>query len=147
MKIILDSNVLISAFNSKDSRHDLAIKLLNGIVDEEIWINQFILVEFSTVLLLRTKDLKLSEEVTRSLRSIDNVMESHFNGEEFGKILSFFYQQSSAKLSVPDCSLLYQAKKNRSGVLATFDKDLRQAAGKIGIKILPKRMWVLLLQS
>lgn len=140
-KILIDANVLIAANYPLDSLHASSIKLLESIVENIVIVNYLIISEIATVLLLRSKNIsfvsKLIEKILRGKNVSLGI--TVISSKIFSQILEVFSHQKSHKLSIPDCSIIAQARLEKIDTIATFDKDLRKEF-KDEFNFLPKRL-------
>lgn len=130
MKILLDTNVLVSAFLSKGGYcHEI---LDHAASAHELWVTPFIKTELSDVLRRR---FHLSETLIK----------------EILKFTSEFYIQGVASRSVPrscrdpkDDQVLADALVNGVDAILTGDNDLLELGSHKGIRIVsPKDYWQL----
>lgn len=128
-KILVDSNVLIALNSRKDSTYDRAIDIFERIILTKKVLNDLIVNEIASVLLIRTKDLFLSSEVSSHLLEDKN---ADFTTRRVTKKLmirtqEIFADQKGKSLSFTDCSLIAQAEIEGIDTILTFDKNLKKA--------------------
>lgn len=124
--MIIDTSVWISLLDEDDSCHKAAIKLVENISPQEIYLLDYIYCETMTVLRRKKLEFKIVElmnfisEAEIGIRFIDKFL--------FNLSSSFFLK--FRKLSFTDCILLATAKHN-SAQLVTFDRELLKAHQEI----------------
>lgn len=125
-KCLVDANIFIGAYLIDDSQHDRAEKILNDLEKSRLLSNQLLASEVSSVLLLRSKDLAFTREVTDYLffSSSPAINITAINGQLWQKTYEVFTKQQGCDLSLPDCSLIAQARLERVKHIVTFDQDL-----------------------
>lgn len=124
--IIIDSNVFIASNWIQDPNHDNSLKILRKISSHNqiVIVNNYIISEVATVLLLRTKDVDRAAFVAKSMYQNKRTRKLYqLTKDNQLEILEIFASQQSPKLSFTDCSILWQAKKHNANI-ATFDKHL-----------------------
>lgn len=118
---ILDSSFLISFYLSEDSNHGKALLLAKENKEETMLISDVILYETLTVLNYK-RNIQFAKEAYDEIMRSKNIRFFHLTDREKDEILTEFFNYST-KLSYPDASVIYLAKKGRSNALA-FDKQI-----------------------
>lgn len=119
MNLILDTNVWIAYLEKADSQHEKALYVF-GLIDQKIWIPEYVLVEMLNFLVIKVGKDRADEVLTMFFHNRD--VEILWNSEEFrAQLLSFFLSNKFEKISFVDQSLLLLSKKYR---VLTFDKRL-----------------------
>jgi len=126
ISIIIDSSVIVAAFNADDQNHDLGSRIIKSIEDgkygKEIFISDFIFDEVLTAIFVKSKNgkeiaVKLGGHLASScfiLKVSDAILENSFE---------LFSQKNN--LSFTDCTILSMAKKYGIEYIATFDKEIK----------------------
>lgn len=121
MDLILDTSVWIAYLEQSDSQHRQALQLF-ALIDQKIWIPEYVLVEILNVLVAKVGKNTADEALSMFFQNQD--IEIIWNSEEFrAELLGFFLSNKIEKLSFVDQSLLFMSKKYR---VVTFDKELRK---------------------
>ena len=126
--IVLDTSFLVSFYLTHDVNHEPALKLAEENNPETMLLSEVILFETLTVLNYKG-DLQLANEAYSELMANKQIRFFHFTELEKDEITELFFKQN-VKLSFPDVSVVYLAKKSKSKVLA-FDEKIMKAL-KIG---------------
>lgn len=122
MKVI-DSSFLVAFYIPSDQFHARASTLAKEVANESLLLSDLILFETLTVLNYRLgpKEAKRAyEEITNN----SNIVVTNFSDTEKREILAVFFSQIGRKLSVQDCSVIYQARKHNIEPL-TFDGGIK----------------------
>ncbi|MFH1191887.1 MAG: type II toxin-antitoxin system VapC family toxin [bacterium] len=124
--IILDSNIWIAFFNTNDTQHKKAEKVLEN-ADGKIIITEYIILEVSSVLLFKVNKNVANKFIEIILNNKD--VEILLSDEFFFKgTLDCFQNEKTGKLSFIDASLLYLSEIHR---VFTFDKKLKKEIRKM----------------
>jgi predicted nucleic acid-binding protein len=133
--IVLDSSFIIAYHNTRDVHHPAAARAMVQLVAGE-WgealLLEYVFLEVVTVLRAR-RNLEVASEVGSSLlraREITFVPSSDLFEEAF----ELFRRQGQRELSLVDSAIVVVARRDRSGLVATFDDDFR---GLRGVSVLP----------
>lgn len=119
MDLILDTNVWIAYLEQSDSQHEKASRIFD-LIDQKIWIPEYILLEILNVLLRKAGKKRADEFLSMLFQNRD--LEIIWNSEEIrAKLLSFFLSNKLEKLSFVDQSLLFLSSNYK---ILTFDKEL-----------------------
>ena len=117
-KFILDSNVWIAFFNTKDSTHNRAVKLFQELDLKDIVLTEYIVLEVTSVL-KKNEGLSVAnmflENITKNLMIV--VQDNNLMNET----IKIFSQSTRSNLSFVDCSLIYLSQDY---IIKTFDKTL-----------------------
>lgn len=128
--IVLDSSFLIAYYNSRDVHHAQAARMMIQLIGGK-WAQGLLLeyVFLETVTVLRARlDVKVAATVGTTLlnaREIDFVPCS----EIFSDAFDTFRRDRSHGLSFVDAAIVYVARRNSPGLVATFDEDFRSLKG------------------
>lgn len=140
-KLIVDSNVLIGFYIPKDALHHQAKAVIEQTKNLPKIINNHLLSEITTLILLRGKNLPLATKIAQDF--IDGTFPkfglAKTNKELNSLTLKLFQKQRTNQLSFTDCSIVAQAQLDNIHTIATFDKDLRHEF-KYKFNFLPKRV-------
>lgn len=132
--IVLDSSFIIAYHNTRDVHHAAAARTMVHLVAGqwgEALLLEYVFLEVVTVLRAR-RDVAIATSVGTALlqaREIGFVACSDLFLDAFDE-----FRQATGELSFVDAAILTVARRNRPGVIATFDKDFR---GQDGITIVP----------
>jgi len=118
MKYIFDSSFLISLYLKEDSNHEKALKLFSKLNENSIfYINEIILIELLTVITYK-KWFKYVKEMKSIINDLNTIIINSWNSEYIN-----YFEYIWKKISIADCSVLYDAIKFDCDILS-FDKDL-----------------------
>lgn len=125
---LIDSNVLIAAYQKSNSQHEKASRLLWSLRELQPKTNPLVAQEVCTVLLLRTNNLQFVNQVTRDLffDSQPLVKLSVLSTQLWQSAYQVFSTQPGSELSFADCSLIAQARLEGVIKIATLDGDLKK---------------------
>lgn len=126
--IVLDASVLIAHLSSVDAHHDAAMQLLLAASSESLLVHSMTLAE----LLVGGARIGRGAQMHADLSASGIRLASH--DEEEPLRLADLRATSGLKLS--DCCVLDAAVRN-AATLATFDRALAAAAGRLGVAVLP----------
>jgi len=121
--VILDSCVLIAYFRENELNHDEAVKIMEQ--SRKIIINDYVLGEIYTVIMLRDSQTKAKEVLNWIIRD-PLIQTERLLKQELDEVIDTL-NQNNAKLSFVDVSLVVQAK-SLNCELITFDKKLKNYA-------------------
>jgi predicted nucleic acid-binding protein len=116
---IIDSSIIIAAYDTNDTLHDRALVLIKNIENKTLHLHPYVIQEVVTVLSYRfgsivakifLENVKIAENL-----SIPFVLDVKGEMEFFGKL--------NKKISFTDASLVKMARDKRIPVL-TFDKQI-----------------------
>ena len=126
ISIIIDSSIIVSAYNTDDQNHEKGLKIINDIESEkygkEVIISDFIFDETMTAIFVRTKDKETAAKVGKHLMNsciILKVTEKIFS-DAFG----VFSRKNS--MSFTDCTIISMAEAYGISHIATFDKKMKR---------------------
>jgi len=132
--IVLDSSFLIAYHNTRDVHHPAAARAMVHLVAGQ-WgqplLLEYVFLEVVTVLRAR-RDLAIATSVGTALLQATEVAFipcSDFFVETFDE-----FNKAAADLSFVDAAILTVARRNRPGLIATFDKDF---TGQPGVEVIP----------
>ncbi|MBU0576460.1 PIN domain-containing protein [Patescibacteria group bacterium] len=140
-KLIVDSNVLVGFYIPKDTLHQQAINIIKQTRHLPKIINDYLLSEITTLILIRGKNLSLATKIGQDFinDTFPKFSLTQINKRLNQQTLKIFRQQTSNKLSFADCSIIAQAKIEKILTIITFDKHIRQEF-KGQFDFLPKRL-------
>ena len=125
--IVLDSSFLVSFFREEDSNNSEAIGAFKRNADNEMLLPETVFFETLTVLNYKS-GMTLARQAYEKLLSNRQISFYPFSeGEKLCFLHEFF--AAGGKMSVPDASVVYLAKKTGAEVL-TFDKEIIKATRK-----------------
>jgi len=128
MSVFIDANILIAFANPDDNCHARAKTILTGVVKQNYgkpFISDYIFDEVVTVLLQKTKDLKVTVEYGEKLLS--NEIEILTVDEHiFKEAWTIFKEQGQTKLSFTDCTNLAIMRTHNIQHIATFDQAYKK---------------------
>jgi len=116
---LADSNVFIAYFRLNEAIHKKARKLISSL--DEIIINDYVLSEIYTVLMLR-ESYDIAHQALMWITRNPKIRIERLTNKEIKSIVSFI-EKNTTKLSFVDISLLVMSK-NRNYQLLSFDRDL-----------------------
>lgn len=128
--IVLDASVLIGHLDARDPHHAEAGALLAASGAEPLGASTITLAE-TLVAPARAERL---DEAKAALERLG--VEELNLGEDAPTRLAALRAGTGRKL--PDCCVLAAAQEH-SGSIATFDADLRKAARKLGLSVMPRQ--------
>lgn len=121
MKII-DSNVWISFFNKDDINNKKARELLTKLMESDIYLTDYIIVEVVTILLFKAwKDI--ADSFVDFANNSINVKIIYSSQVLFDRYLDFFKFNNFLKLSFVDQTLVFLSKDFD---IISFDRDLNK---------------------
>ncbi len=126
ISIIIDSSIIVSAYNTDDQNHEIGLKIIADIESErygkEIFISDFIFDETMTAIFVRMKDKEAAVNVGRHL------MNSCIMLKVTERIFSEAFDVFSRKniLSFTDCTIISMAESYGISHIATFDKEIKR---------------------
>lgn len=119
MEILVDTNVLVSAFNTKDSLHEKAVRIMDE-CPKPFVLHEYVVLETTTVLMNRASKAVADAFLKSTFDSADSWI-LYSNQSAFLDVSEAFLKH---KLSFADAALL--ALSDEYNVL-TFDKALQKA--------------------
>ena len=130
MNILLDSSFLIAYYNPLDEHRKKAIKIMDDLIIGKYgnpYVSDYIFDEVVTVIFIRTKDLKLSNNVGDVLR--DSLGLFDVDEEVFDNAWKIFKNQKNTNFSFTDCTILAVMQERGISRIATFDEDFLKFEG------------------
>lgn len=124
--MILDTSIWVALLDEDDSCHEEAMKLVENISPQDLYLLDYIYCETMNVLRRKKLEIKIAElinfisDLHIEIKFIDKVL--------FGLTNSLFLR--FGKLSFTDCALLATSKHNHAQ-LVTFDRELLKAHQEI----------------
>ena len=118
---VLDTSFLASLYLLQDSNHSKAKQQMDMEMETPLILAENILHETLTILSCR-QDITLAKEVYLEMTQNTKVQIYHFTPLETQEILDLFFSLGR-KLSVPDVSVIYLAKRLNTDAL-TFDEEI-----------------------
>ncbi len=138
MTAVVDTSLIVAAFNERDARHGRALEILEEIREGrhgEVFTTDFVLDEVVTVLLARTGRHELA------VRAVDFVVPSDPGetwlalepvGEEtFFRALDAFRRSGRRELSFTDWTTVALVREGRADAVASFDEDFDGLVARI----------------
>lgn len=126
-KIIIDSSVIISAFNKDDSNHEKALSYKDQF-EEEQWMPDIVFYEVLSVLKNKIKNKILLDNFIAYATSQGNITIRLFY-EYNREVLKNFIHETSGRLSYVDSLLVYLSHEYS---ILTFDDNLKNEIRKVG---------------
>jgi len=124
---IIDTSVLFAYFNTSDSQHQKALKILNEIIahEEVIMISSTVVLEIVTLNSIRKLNIKQMENFIEDLLQ-DKVsyFQYYYLSEKDFKTVLFDLRKIQKPLSLVDYSLIYLSQKNKGAEVISFNRDL-----------------------
>lgn len=124
--IVLDASVLIAHLDGRDPHHESAVTLLREHSTELLGASQISLAE-TLVAPARAGRLEEAQEALERIA----IRELAFGHRASPRLASLRVETG---LKLPDCCVLLAAQDHYGGV-ASFDRNLRQRAGDLGIPV------------
>lgn len=123
--ILLDSDVWVAFFNTNDSQHARAQKLLAALATQraDVGVHEYVVLEVVTVL-RRVAGPQQASAFVESIARLGGLRVLYSSAETVRDICAATYQQCHPKLSFTDLVLLSYAKTH---TIHTFDKALQRA--------------------
>lgn len=126
MKII-DTSVLFAYFNTSDSQHQKALKILNEIIahEEVIMISSTVVLEIVTLNSIRKLNIKqMKNFIEDLLQDKVSYFQYYYLSEKDFKTVLFDLRKIQKPLSLVDYSLIYLSQKNKGAEVISFNRDL-----------------------
>lgn len=115
---IIDSSVIISAYDSRDPLHDRAINLIDKITEKVFYLHPYVIQEVVTVL-----TYKFGPEYAKVfLENISKAEDIVVTMVDLKKEIKYFYDLDR-KISFTDSTLIKLSKEKNIPIL-TFDKQI-----------------------
>lgn len=130
MNILLDSSFLIAYYNPLDEHRKRSIEIMDDLIIGKYgraYVSDYIFDEVVTVIFIRTKDLKLSNNVGDVLR--DSLGLFDINEEVFDNAWEIFKNQKNTNFSFTDCTNLAIMQEQDISQIASFDGDFAKVKG------------------
>lgn len=126
ISILIDSSVLVSAYNEDDKNHKTGLKILKDVEDrkygEEYFISDYIFDETVTVIFSKMGNKDVATKIGTHLVSSFIVL--WVTNTIFSAAFEMFSKKN--KLSFTDCTILEMAKIYGVRHIATFDKEIKK---------------------
>ncbi len=125
--IILDTSFIVSYYNTMDSNHAKAVKIMEQLKDNkwgDIFISDYIFDETATVIFSKLKDLGATVKIVADLNNFVNM--SFIEAATFEGSWEIFKSQKGTKFSFTDCTTLSLMKNMGIAHIATFDEDFKR---------------------
>lgn len=126
--IVLDASVLVAHLSPSDAHHEAATQLLLAATDESLAVHALTLAE----VLVGGVKIDKGAEMLADLQAIGLGLAVRDDDEP----LRLAELRALTGLRLPDCCVLDAAQTN-AAQLATFDRALAAAAGRLGVTVLP----------
>lgn len=126
--IVLDASVLVAHLSPSDAHHEAATQLLLAATDESLAVHALTLAE----VLVGGVKIDKGAELLADLQAIGLGLAVRDDDEP----LRLAELRALTGLRLPDCCVLDAAQTN-AAQLATFDRALAAAAGRLGVTVLP----------
>lgn len=136
---VLDCSVAATWFFD-DEKHEVTDELLRRTRHESIYVPSLWFLEIGNVFLLAVKKGRITQEqCSDAIRMIDNLPIVQKPFDKIEPLHEIMTLARTEKLTLYDASYLYLAV-TESLALASLDRDLRKAARRIGVEVLPKEI-------
>ena len=127
-KYFLDANFIIAIFREIEEKNELAVSICEELLsNHECFISNLVFNEIITILMMRTKDLALTNNAYYFLKDnmiiINGYEISRFNEIVFGMFKE--YNSKSFKVGFTDCSIAFLYKYYNLDYVVTFDKNFK----------------------
>ena len=127
-KYFLDANFIIAIFREIEEKNELAVSICEELLsNHECFISNLVFNEIITILMMRTKDLALTNNAYYFLKDnmiiINEYEISRFNEIVFGMFKE--YNSKSFKVGFTDCSIAFLYKYYNLDYVVTFDKNFK----------------------
>lgn len=122
--IFLDTSVLVAFIVGKDTNHEKAVALMEGVVSGKhgnAITSEYVFDETVTVVLVRSKSLESAIKTGNLIKESIPVIDVSSN--TFEASWKRFRNQNGTKFSFTDCTILEVVEANHIDRLATFDKE------------------------
>lgn len=126
--IVLDASVLVAHLSPSDAHHEAATQLLLAATDESLAVHALTLAE----VLVGGVKIDKGAELLADLQAIGLGLAVRDDDEP----LRLAELRALTGLRLPDCCVL-DAAQTHAAQLATFDRALAAAAGRLGVTVLP----------
>jgi predicted nucleic acid-binding protein len=124
---IIDTSVLFAYFNTSDSQHQKALKILNEIIahEEVIMISSTVVLEIVTLNSIRKLNIKqMKNFIEDLLQDKVSYFQYYYLSEKDFKTVLFDLRKIQKPLSLVDYSLIYLSQKNKGAEVISFNRDL-----------------------
>lgn len=127
-KYFLDANFIISIFREIEKHHELSVKTCSELLkNHECYINNSVLNEIITVLMMRTKNMELTTKAYYFMKDnliiLDESEINNFNDNVFEIFKK--YNSKTFKVSFIDCSIVLVSKYYGLDYIVTYDKNFK----------------------
>ena len=124
--ILLDSSFIVAYSNEADGNHEKAFLEMENIEKGDYGsptITDYIFDEVTTVILVKTRNLKRAVDLGEKLLSATILF--RVDGDVFYLAWKLFKEQRELKFSFTDCTSIALCKTNGISNIATFDRDFK----------------------
>lgn len=122
--ILLDTNLILAYYNTRDKKHNAAVELMYEIIDTKygtVYICDYVFDETITYMI---KILKNVDDAIKIGHLLLDSFEIIYTGEpEFKRAWEIFKSQKHSSLSFTDCTILSMIATYKIKNIATFDSD------------------------
>jgi hypothetical protein len=124
LSVFVDTSVLVAARNVDDKHHLRAKELMKSMLRGEygeIYTSDYVVDEAVTLMLRRTRRLKLAIDVGEYILSSPRIKKLRVLGEVFDAAWERFKSLRERPMSFTDCTSLALTEKSGIGRIASFD--------------------------
>jgi len=135
LSIFLDTGVLVAIKSADDKKHSRAEELMEPILRGElgeIYTSDYVIDEAVTLVLTRTKKLKLAIDVGEYVLSSPRIKKLRVSKDVFDAAWQRFKSLGKRPMSFTDCTSLALMEKDRIRNIASFDSGFDGLVERIG---------------
>lgn len=125
--IFLDTSFIIASKIEDDGNHEKSMEILTEVAQGKISnpvISDYIFDETMTIMLHKTKNLSLAQDLGTILKSAVNIIK--VDEKIFESSWNIFKDQKGTHFSFTDCTILALMKEKGIKDIATFDKEFKK---------------------
>jgi len=135
MAVFLDTSVLVAARNVDDKNHVVAEELMRSMLrgeHGEIYTSDYVVDEAVTLMLMRTKRLKLAIDVGEYVLRSPRIRKLRVSEDVFDAAWERFKSLGKRPMSFTDCTSLALMEKSGIGSIASFDSGFDGLVKRVG---------------
>lgn len=127
-KLFIDANYIIAIFREIELKHELAVKSCKELLKNyDCIISNGIITEVTTIIMMRTKDLELTQKAYYFMKDNFNIIDEYSIENYNDKVFALFqkYNKDSFKVGFIDCSIPVISNYFDIDSVVTFDKHFK----------------------